>query len=421
MSVFLSKSTTFAPVMRVCALIAIILLACFASPVAFAQEPACRAREIPVAEAAQPDSIRVSLLTCSPGRELYSLYGHTAIRCVDYVRGQDVVFNYGVFSFSQPHFIWRFVLGKCDYMVDAVPFGAFLGSYEQRGSRVTEQVLSLTSEEAGRVMAYLTENCLPENCRYRYNFLYNNCTTMVRDVIERCVQGEIIYSARTPRQTTREIIHHYTQGHPWAAEGDDFLLGSAVDTLASDRAAMFAPEYMMEYAATAAIRGEDGRERPLVAATVVLTPGREVPAEPEFPLSPRQVGWGLLALAVLVMLVEVFSGRTFVPWSVLLLLAQGLVGSLLLFMFLFSEHPAVDSNWLLWPFSPIALPGLYFVVCGSRVAKARWWVAYFCFLALFLVFYPLIPQEFGNIVVPLTMCLLTRPVEFYLSSRRKGK
>ncbi|MGN1256254.1 MAG: DUF4105 domain-containing protein, partial [Bacteroidaceae bacterium] len=307
---------------------------------------------------------------------------------------------------------------QCDYMVEAVHFDGFIRSYEKRGSRVTEQVLSLSQQEARAVYAYLIWNSLRENREYRYNFLYNNCTTMVRDVIERNVCGRVAYPARLPQQTTREILHEYTQDYPWASEGDDFLLGSAVDTVASDRAAMFAPEYMMWYADRAVVIGKDGQKRPLVSETNILSSGREVPCEDGFPLSPRQVGWGLFALCVLVVVIELMMGRVFTPWSLLLLLAQGLTGVLLLFMLLFSEHPAVDSNWLIWPFTPFALLGLYFSACKCERWRVRWWSVYSCFLASFLLFYPVIPQVFGNIVVPLTMCLLTRPVGFYLFCRR---
>lgn len=407
--------------MRICTLIVACLVSLLAQVFAQTQARAPESREMPVEQEGGLDSVRVSLLTCSPGQEVYSLYGHTAIRCTNYTWDKDFVFNYGVFSFSQPHFIWRFVLGKCDYMVDAVYFDGFLDAYAERGSRVTEQVLGLSREEACEVLAYLIENCRPENRQYRYNFLYNNCTTRVRDVIEHCAHGTVVYPVDSARLTTREILHSYTQGHPWAAEGNDLLLGSAVDTLVSDRASMFAPERMMEYAGGASIVGEDGHTRPLVAETLVLTPGREVPVEREFPLSPRQVGWGMLALCLLMLVAEVCAGRVFTLWSALLLLLQGLVGALLLFMFLFSEHPAVDSNWLVWPFTPLALLGVGIVLWGGRRARAYWWAAYFCFLTLFLLFYPLIPQDFGNIVVPLTMCLLTRPVGFYICCRRKRK
>jgi hypothetical protein len=121
------------------------------------------------------DSMQVSLLTCSPGTEVYSLYGHTALRCRNITRNQDLVYNYGVFSFQQPHFVWRFILGECDYMVQPVPWPYFIKEYGERGSTVTEQVLNFSSIEANRLAMLLYVNSLPENCQYRYNFLYNNC------------------------------------------------------------------------------------------------------------------------------------------------------------------------------------------------------------------------------------------------------
>ena len=58
----------------------------------------------------------VSLLTCSPGSEVYEIYGHTAIRVVD-ARGIDVVYNFGMFSFDEPGFVYRFVKGETDHFV----------------------------------------------------------------------------------------------------------------------------------------------------------------------------------------------------------------------------------------------------------------------------------------------------------------
>ena len=109
------------------------------------------------------DSIRASLITCSPGQEVYSLYGHTALRLQNYTTGEDLVFNYGMFSFKQSHFIWRFVRGQCDYMVAPIPWQYFTREYEQRGSSITEQVLNLTQEEANRMYQKMLEECKPEN------------------------------------------------------------------------------------------------------------------------------------------------------------------------------------------------------------------------------------------------------------------
>ena len=107
------------------------------------------------------DSIRVSLITCSPGKEVYQLYGHTALRCENFTQKQDVVFNYGIFSFRQPHFVWRFVRGECDYMVMGIDWKYFPLDYEERGSGIVAQELNLTRLEANVLYAGLMANCLP--------------------------------------------------------------------------------------------------------------------------------------------------------------------------------------------------------------------------------------------------------------------
>ena len=372
--------------------------------------------------AQQSDSIRASLITCSPGQEVYALYGHTALRLQNFTRGQDLVFNYGVFSFSQPHFIWRFVRGQCDYMVVPVPWQYFTREYEERGSSITAQVLNLTPREANRLYASMLEDCLPQNRQYRYNFLYNNCTTKVRDAIERCVEGRIVYPDSIPLYTYRQMLRQYTAAHPWAQEGNDILLGSAVDTALSARAAMFAPEYMLRYAENAYVYAENNDKRPLVLDTEILLHKRPQTVEPEFPLSPTQAMLVLLAFAVLILLLERLFNRQCWLWDAILLAGQGVAGLLLLFMFFFSEHPAVDSNWQIWALNPIALIALPMVVKAAWKRKKTLWHAVFSvILTTFLVFSPWMPQEFGKLVVPLALTLLTRPISYYLYYRKNNK
>ncbi len=368
------------------------------------------------------DNIRVSLLTCSPGNELYQLYGHTAVRCQNFTKGMDVVFNYGVFSFQQPHFIWRFTLGQCDYMVQPLPWKYFITDYEERGSGITAQVLNLTDVEANRLMANLMVNSMPENREYRYNFLYNNCTTKVRDMLEEAVDGDIAYRPKFPRETYRQILHRYTDGHPWAQEGNDFLLGASVDTILSDRAMMFAPEYMKEYADSAKIYASDGGLRPLVLRTETLLEERPMRASDAFPFSPLIAVQLLLAFCAVVMLVEYRVGRMFWLWDVVLLSAQGVAGTLVLFMFLFSAHPAVDSNWLVCILNPLPLFAIPVVVRAAwNRRKTCWHALNTAILTLFVAFSPWMPQDFGNIIVPLAFVLLTRPISYYLYYQKKKK
>ena len=345
---------------------------------------------------AQQDTLRVSLLTCSPGQEVYSLYGHTAIRVQVPKDSIDEVFNYGVFDFRKPHFTWHFVLGQTDYMIEPLPWKYFIIDYDRRGSSITEQELNLTPSEANCLLAALIENCQPENREYRYNFLYNNCTTKVRDMVEQVV--------------------------PWAQEGNDLLLGSEMDTILSERAAMFIPENMMQAFDGAFIRNGKGEMRPLVRDKKVLLEAKEQVVESEFLLSPLQVMLCFGALCLFILLLEAWLGRHFWLWDVLILLLQGAAGTLLCFMFFFSEHPAVDSNWQIWLLNPIYFIGIPLVIkAATKHKETLWYAFYFAVLALFLLFSPWIPQVFAKITVPLALCLLTRPLSYYYFCHRKKK
>lgn len=372
---------------------------------------------------AQPadDSIRVSLITCSPGHEVYQLYGHTALRCENFTRGMDVVFNYGIFSFSQPNFAWRFVLGQCDYMVMGTLWQQFPADYESRGSSITAQVLNLTPVEANRLFTNLLMNCQPENCTYRYNFLFGNCTTKVRDMIEQSIDGRIAYPSLPEKMTFRQILHQYAPRGSWESEGNDFLLGASLDTVVTDRDAMFIPEYLMKMADQAQVYATDGSLRPLVKETRTLLEARPTEKTELLPIAPLWAGILLLAFNLMVALCEYRLHKMWWLWDIVLLLVQGGIGILLAFMLFFSSHPGVNSNWLLWPFTPLALVAIPWVVkAATRREKTRWHALHAAYLTLFIFFVPWIPQQFGRIVVPLALALLTRPLS-YLAYYNKNK
>ena len=317
-------------------------------------------------------TITVSLLTCSPGQETYELYGHTAIRVTDSQNPTGIVYNYGAFDFNAPNFTWRFILGECDYLLWAEPLEIFAIQYVARGSWVREQVLNLTPEEATMLRDSLRNESRPENRVYRYNIFRNNCTTRARDIIERCVDGRIIYPMRTRRNTFRSILYQYTEEHPWAREGNDLLLGTNVDTLINERDEMFAPLYLMQYVDSAMIDAGRTHYRNLVRESRILIQPDDTrqqaaaDAQPDFPLSPKTLGWLVFALGVCLAAYEVW--RRHICWGIdaVLMTVQGLAGILLCFMALFSVHPAVASNWQVWVLNPIPLFFVYSVVQSDR-------------------------------------------------------
>ena len=212
---------------------------------------ACLQAQTPQQKTLTEDSIRLSLLTCGPGQEIYSLFGHTAIRYEDRRRGIDVVFNYGLFNFQSSNFILRFTLGETDYQLGAMNYRHFLAEYQLDNRNVWEQTLNLTTEEKQRLISQLQENYRPENRVYRYNFFYDNCATRPRDQVERAVGNSLRYDDDMTTTDTgrsfRDIVHQYCEEHPWAQFGIDLCIGSKADRPISRRQMMFAPFYLKDF------------------------------------------------------------------------------------------------------------------------------------------------------------------------------
>lgn len=365
------------------------------------------------------DSITVALLTCSPGDQVYELYGHTALRITDHTLATDDVFNYGVFNFSQPHFVWNFLLGKTDYMVQPLPYNVFEVEYAMRGSSITSQELNLTTQEKNTLFNNLLNNIRPENREYRYNFLYCNCTTKVRDMIEAAVHGVVVYKEQ-PKKTYRQALHEFTAGSPWCELGDDLLLGATTDTLLTDRTQMFLPDYYMGYVSEALIYDSLCNSRPMMLGKpkVLLAEGVHPPMD-EFPLSPLMCVLLFCAVMFLIAGLEYAFRWQFWFFDLLLMPAVGAAGLLVTFMFLFSEHPAVDSNWQVWVLNPLPLICMPWVV-WSAIKRKRCYYHYFnaLLLLLFLVASAWIPQQFSSITVLLAVGLLSRPLSYLINFKR---
>ena len=192
------------------------------------------------------DSIQISILTCSPGPAIYEVYGHTAIRVTNHTTGSDIVFNYGLFDFSSPNFIWRFTLGKTDYLLGADYYKNFERSYTRRGSEIYQQDLKISKEESEKLFQLLSIHAKPENRVYRYNFLDNNCATMALDKVEEAVDGKIKYTQMDTTTTYRQLLHKYNKVSAWTSFGTDLVIGADADTIIDNRQFAFAPLELME-------------------------------------------------------------------------------------------------------------------------------------------------------------------------------
>lgn len=356
---------------------------------------------------AQTDSINAYLITCEPGKAIYELYGHTAIWIENLSGKADIVFNYGLFDFSTPHFAWRFSLGQTDYVLGGQRLDSFLREYQERGARVYAQQLNLDQEELSRLYSLLVENCLPQNRVYRYNFLYNNCATMAIDKIEESINGNVTYRQPDATSSFRSILTSLTSVRPWSEYAVNTVLGAETDQPLKYRQDAFAPLLLKEMAQSAVITRADS-VRPLISRTrIIVNPNHGVDfGKPLF--SPVQTMFILFLVILLTTLLGWYRNKALHIIDILLFGAQGVAGLLVAFLFFFSEHPAVGSNWLVICLNPLPLLFLPFAVRKTRKGKVSvFFLAESIVCTAFILCSPVIPQHIqtANLILTGTFAL----------------
>ena len=371
------------------------------------------------AQVQNSDSLRFSLLTCAPGSQIYELFGHTAIRCQNFTRSTDLVFNYGLFDFDAPNFEYRFAKGQADYQLGINSMQGFKYSYARRGSTVYEQELNLTTEEKVELQRLLFVNYQPENRVYRYNYFYNNCTTCARDQIERAIHGRVVYPEGKSGKSFRSIVHECSANMPWDRLGMDLLLGAEADKEIDNRLQMFAPFYMRDFASKAVIESPDGSRRPLVVQETRVVDVQPHPIESGFYLSPMTCAVFFLLVNLLIAYLQIKRRHIYLGWDILLYGVQGLAGSIIAFLFFFSDQPTVGSNWVIGILHPLAF--LFIPWTIRRVKKGG--KDYFSwvntvYLTFFIISIPFIPQDFNLTILPLTLGLLVNAASHVLATRK---
>lgn len=339
-------------------------------------------------QAQSRDSIEVSLLTCGPGTEVYSLYGHTAIRYRNMTTGEDLAINYGVFSFQQDFFVLRFIFGLTDYEMGIMSFDDFVEAYQHEGRWVKEQSLNLTQEEKVALAIAFNRNFQPENREYRYNFIYNNCTTKARDIISEQIKGKIDYhQVKYGISTYRHEVSVLCANHPWARFGNDLLLGYKADRFITPEECHFLPMELFKAFEKATIEGPDSTQRKLVVATRdVISEERAAAFIPANHGKAVLTPFALLSMLSVVILAfsiyGYFGKRLFVVTDIAVLLLTG-IGGFMLFLMVFSAHPTVSANLQILLFNPLNLFALYPVIRKRKGSRWCWMVCAAC-LILFL-------------------------------------
>ena len=353
--------------------------------------------------------IRISLLTCTPGDELYSTFGHSALRLIDSSSVQDIVFNYGTFSFDDPGFYSKFIRGKLMYFVSTSYFNDFKIDYQSTNRGITEQVLNLSAEEKIAMQQFLYNNAREENKYYKYDFLFDNCTTRLRDIIVQFKKDKPVFKKVVPEGIRfRQAIHEYLDRNQkdWSKLGIDLLLGAPTDAVMTTTQAQFLPDYLMKSFDSSTV------PQPLIVSSKSLYAFNELNNQQSF-FTPIIVFGFLLVLIIVLDFSKNKWAHIFLQgFDGLLFFLTGAMGILLIFMWLGTEHAMCKNNFnLLWAWPTHALAAFF-------INSKKAWLKKYLFISIaglliVLISWFFLPQQLNNSLFIISLLILFRAIKKY--------
>ncbi len=344
---------------------------------------------------------RVALVTITPGTAIYNRWGHTALRITD-PGGLDVLFNYGTFEFTDT-FVFSFAHGALDYTLSTAPPADSYDFYAREGRGVIEQTLNLSPVETARLWALLVDNAREENRTYRYHFLYDNCSTRPRDIVEDAVGKQFVYPEPPTGTTFRELLRPYDAPAPLLRFGLNLLLGLNLDEEVTTRSAAFLPITLMDQLNEAT--RVDGQRIVSRTDTVVRTPST---AGAAFDW-PSALGWVLVVIGLIALVRGWAKPYRRSRWDVLLFVVAGIAGFMLLGMWTLTLHDVTERNLnLLWLW-PTHAPAAWWVLRRTQPAWVRiYWIATAIVAGLTALLWFVLPQTLPIAGLPLALLIAVR-------------
>ena len=351
------------------------------------------------------EKVEISIITCDPGSEVYSLFGHGALRINHIESDEDIVVNWGIFEYYEDQFKfgYDFAKGRLNYYMGIQNTMNFLREYRYYNRGVREQILNLTTSEKKEIIEFVSLNNLPENRNYKYEFFYDNCSTRIRDLLSSIFRSNISWGNHPSENkfTFREIIHQNLAPQPWLMLGIDLVLGQRIDQLVNNKNLMFLPAYLEAILDSTKITTV-AQSKTLIARKNVLIPT----AENNRPAITSITIYGWIALMITLLLLFLKNDRIFNVWSCVLLTLLSLLGVVLYFMWFGTDHQATKNNSnILW-----ANPSYLFLVWviifkkWNKVSLVYVYLIGFCLLTTILFWFGMV-QEFNPTIKPIIISL----------------
>ena len=350
------------------------------------------------------NTTKISILTCDPGNEIYSLFGHSALRIKDTKNQIDMVVNWGLFEFSENQFEfgYDFAKGRLNYFMGLQSMTNFIYEYARSNRGVREQVLNLDEQEKLNLLSIISENYKPENRNYRYEFFYDNCSSRIRDLLVEVFKKKINFHKSTlaDKNTFREIIHQYLKYNPWLELGIDLVLGKKIDVLVSNNNLMFLPEKVESILDKSQVENESEKKNIILTKSTIVNSNKQERTSENI----VKYSWGIFFITLILLYLK--QSHLIRVWSIMNLSVLGILGILLIFMWWGTDHQATKMNFnLLWA-SP-----LHFILIVNILKKKSgvfyYWFLVFSLIIIFstVLFWFALIQDFNPFVKPLILQL----------------
>ena len=352
------------------------------------------------------DQAQISLLTCAEGEDIYSLFGHSAIRVNDPVNNIDNCYNWGMFEFDSDEIVFatKFTKGRLKYYMDEQDFGYFMMEYDYFQRTVKEQLLNLTHEQKNNLWKALKENYLPENRVYKYDFFFDNCATKMRDIVHDVVGADLIFSGDylTEKRSFRDLLREMNGAMPWISLGMDIALGAPIDPKATPEEHMFLPNYVLSGFENATVM-KNGIDRPAIKSERMIF--QPVEKETKKGLLRPIVVFSVLMLMVLGLTFRDYKNKSRSKYlDFIIFLITGIVGVLVILLWTATEHDGMRNNLnVLWAFAPNLVVAFYLL----KTNPPKWVRSYarltFILLIMMVLIWTVGVQVYSTALIPFVL------------------
>ena len=341
---------------------------------------------------------KISVITCGLGNETYSYFGHTAIRVADPGNNIDVVFNYGAFDFRTPNFVAKFAKGDLQYFVIVHSFPEFIDEYNNEKRSVFEQELLIPQDAKQKLFDNLNTTLASEDRFYTYKFIDKNCTSMVVDIINKSLNGEVITKKGDTDITYRSILFPYFNGHFYDQLGTSIIFGTKVDQLGTK---IFLPFELKN-----SLEKTTYQNQPLVTKSKTL-----LSFEKETPGS----WWNNVYTYLFILAFVVLAHNKIVDKIYLLILS--FIGIFFVFMGFYSFHQELAMNYNVLLFSPLLL----ILILLSILKNKRWTYRFAVLHLIFLIVYAIFLINKAHFLIVLPMIITSGFVLVRVAIRNKKR